>query len=223
MCGSVRGVGAGGIISTPFCILYKLYTLRLTRKQLNGLLRHKDSPFIRAIGFLYLRYTQPPDSLWSWCEKFLTDDELFEPSAGGGQPMSIGGMCRHILVKLDWYGTLFPRIPVPVQKKIKESLDSFDKNMKFENEVEETKLKKSPKDIERPCEDSRNKSRSNSSHRDRDRRRSRSPRDRKHRDHDRRRSRDKKRDRDRDSHRRSRSRDRDRQKKRSRSRDRRRY
>lgn len=46
----VRGVGAGGIVSTAFCLLYKLYTLRLTRKQVNGLLQHTDSPYIRALG-----------------------------------------------------------------------------------------------------------------------------------------------------------------------------
>ncbi|EDS42442.1 conserved hypothetical protein [Culex quinquefasciatus] len=52
MCGGVRGVGAGGIVSTAFCLLYKLYTLRLTRKQVNGLLTHTDSPYIRALGFM---------------------------------------------------------------------------------------------------------------------------------------------------------------------------
>lgn len=48
----VRGVGAGGIVSSAYCLLYKLYTLRLTRKQLNGLLTHTDSPYIRALGRL---------------------------------------------------------------------------------------------------------------------------------------------------------------------------
>lgn len=43
-------MGAGGIVSTAFCLLYKLYTLRLTRKQVNGLLQHTDSPYIRALG-----------------------------------------------------------------------------------------------------------------------------------------------------------------------------
>lgn len=51
----VRGVGAGGIVSTAFCILYKLYTLRLTRKQVVGLLNHADSPYIRGLGFMYIR------------------------------------------------------------------------------------------------------------------------------------------------------------------------
>ena len=51
----VRGVGAGGIVSTAYCILYKLYTLRLTRKQVMGLINHGDSPYIRGLGFMYIR------------------------------------------------------------------------------------------------------------------------------------------------------------------------
>uniref|UniRef100_S4RRN6 Pre-mRNA-splicing factor 38B n=1 Tax=Petromyzon marinus TaxID=7757 RepID=S4RRN6_PETMA len=56
MCGGVRGVGTGGIVSTAFCLLYKLFTLKLTRKQLNGLITHSDSPYIRGLGFMYIRY-----------------------------------------------------------------------------------------------------------------------------------------------------------------------
>lgn len=81
----VRGVGAGGIVSTAFCLLYKLYTLRLTRKQVNGLLTHTDSPFIRALGFMYIRYTQPPGDLFDWYEPYLQDEEEIDPKAGGGQ------------------------------------------------------------------------------------------------------------------------------------------
>uniref|UniRef100_A0A182HYC4 Pre-mRNA-splicing factor 38 n=1 Tax=Anopheles arabiensis TaxID=7173 RepID=A0A182HYC4_ANOAR len=85
MCGGVRGVGAGGIVSTAFCLLYKLYTLRLTRKQVNGLLSHGDSPYIRALGFMYLRYTQPPSDLFEWYEPYLLDEEEIDVKAGGGQ------------------------------------------------------------------------------------------------------------------------------------------
>jgi len=55
MCGGVRGVGAGGIVSSAYCILYKLATMRLTRKQVQGLINHSDSPYIRGLGFLYIR------------------------------------------------------------------------------------------------------------------------------------------------------------------------
>ena len=46
----------GGIVSTAYCILFKLFTLRLTRKQVTGLINHCDSPYIRGLGFMYIRY-----------------------------------------------------------------------------------------------------------------------------------------------------------------------
>lgn len=76
MCGGVRGVGAGGIVSTAYCLLYKLFTLKLTRKQLNGLITHCDSPYIRALGFMYVRYTQPPNNLLDWYGPYLNDEEV---------------------------------------------------------------------------------------------------------------------------------------------------
>lgn len=125
MCGGVRGVGAGGIVSTAFCLLYKLYTLRLTRKQVNGLLNHSDSPYIRALGFMYIRYTQPPADLYDWYEDYLLDEEEIDVKAGGGQTMTIGHMTYQFLTKLDWFSTLFPRIPVPIQKQIEKRLENF--------------------------------------------------------------------------------------------------
>jgi pre-mRNA-splicing factor 38B len=38
--------------------------------------------------------------------------------AGGGHIMTIGEMLRQWLVKLEWYSTLFPRIPVPIEKDL---------------------------------------------------------------------------------------------------------
>lgn len=43
--------------------------------------------------------------------------------AGGGQMMRIGTMLRQWLIKLEWFSTLFPRIPVPIQQKIQKHLD----------------------------------------------------------------------------------------------------
>lgn len=90
MCGSVRGVGAGGIVSSAYCLLYKLYTLRLTRKQVNGLLTHTDSAYIRGLGFMYIRYVIPPADLFSWYEDYLEDEEEIDVKAGGGQLITIG-------------------------------------------------------------------------------------------------------------------------------------
>jgi len=42
--------------------------------------------------------------------------------AGGGHVMTIGDVSTHFLTKLEWYSTLFPRIPVPIQKQIEQNL-----------------------------------------------------------------------------------------------------
>ena len=44
--------------------------------------------------------------------------------AGGGHVMTIGDMLRQWLVKLEWYSTLFPRIPVPIEKDLAVKLKS---------------------------------------------------------------------------------------------------
>ena len=46
--------------------------------------------------------------------------------AGGGHSIKIGEMLRQWLTKLEWYSTLFPRIPVPVQKSIEQKLRQYD-------------------------------------------------------------------------------------------------
>ncbi|XP_075227264.1 pre-mRNA-splicing factor 38B isoform X2 [Lycorma delicatula] len=123
MCGGVRGVGAGGIVSTAYCLLYKLFTLKLTRKQVNGLITHPDSPYIRALGFMYIRYTQPPADLWDWYDEYLEDPEELDVKAGGGQVMTIGNILKNFLCKLEWFSTLFPRIPVPIQQKLEKKMN----------------------------------------------------------------------------------------------------
>lgn len=53
MTGNCRGP------STAFCLLYKFFTMKLTVKQMHGLLKHPDSPYIRAVSkaFSYLCFT----------------------------------------------------------------------------------------------------------------------------------------------------------------------
>ena len=40
--------------------------------------------------------------------------------------MLMGEMLRQWMTKLEWYGTLFPRIPVPTQKMIEHHLRAHD-------------------------------------------------------------------------------------------------
>ena len=38
-----------------------------------------------------------------------------DPKAGGGKSMTMGEMVKSMLVRLEWFDTRFPRIPVNVQ------------------------------------------------------------------------------------------------------------
>ncbi|GBG76498.1 hypothetical protein CBR_g22246 [Chara braunii] len=111
MSGNCRGP------STAFCLLYKFFTMKLTVKQVQVLLKHADSPYIRAIGFLYLRYLADPKTLWSWCEPYLRDTEEFSPSTTG-KTTTMGAYVRDLLLDQYYFDTLFPRIPVPVMRQI---------------------------------------------------------------------------------------------------------
>ncbi|KTF95186.1 hypothetical protein cypCar_00023203 [Cyprinus carpio] len=237
MCGGVRGVGTGGIVSTAFCLLYKLFTLKLTRKQVMGLITHTDSPYIRSLGFMYIRYTQPPSDLVDWYDEFLDDEEELDVKAGGGCVMTIGEMLRSFLTKLEWFSTLFPRIPVPAQKAIDQHMKSRPRKppQKDEQDEEEAadsgrhgdrrrsryiRLAMTPRKSPSPRR-SQNRSRSRSHHREKqsasfdrelERERDRQRKEREGKDRDRERDRDRDRDR-----RRSRTPDRTRERRRSRS------
>lgn len=51
--------------------------------------------------------------------------------------MYMGDMVRDFLMKLDWYGALFPRIPVPIQKIIVANMKEYGPSIK-EQYLEET-------------------------------------------------------------------------------------
>lgn len=65
----------------PF--LATLGMMTLTPNQITGLLNHGDSPYIRAIGMLYLRYVCDPSSLLQWFWDYLNDDEPIQLHHGG--------------------------------------------------------------------------------------------------------------------------------------------
>lgn len=116
MTGNCRGP------STAFCLLYKLFTMKFTVKQMQGLLNHGDSPYIRAIGFLYLRYVGDPKTLWGWFEQYVTDDEEFSPGSNG-RMTTMGVFVRDLLLDQYYFDTLFPRIPVPILRQITAHLE----------------------------------------------------------------------------------------------------
>lgn len=112
-------VGISGVPSTLFCCLYKLMLLKLTEGQVNYLINCIESPYVRCVGFLYIRYLSDPKDLWNRLSPFLDDDKMFFPKADRKTQIQMGEYIKNLLIEYDYYGTRLPRIPTPIERDIK--------------------------------------------------------------------------------------------------------
>ncbi|MEQ2202741.1 hypothetical protein XENOCAPTIV_014205, partial [Xenoophorus captivus] len=80
-------------------------------------------------------------------------DEIYfkelDVKAGGGCVMTIGEMLRSYLTKLEWFSTLFPRIPVPVQKAIDQQMKARPRKVAPKEPEEEADFTESGRQGER--------------------------------------------------------------------------
>lgn len=111
--------GTARFPSSAFCLLVKFCLMKLTEKQMNGLLKYTENAFVRAIGFLYLRYVAPPADLWQWFAPYLEDVQEIQPASDKNLHMTIGAFCIKLLTEMQYFGTTLPRIPVPIERKFK--------------------------------------------------------------------------------------------------------
>ena len=111
--------------STAFCLLLRLLTLRCSEKQMKLLLDHPDSPYIRAIGFLFLRYAGDPKHVWDWIAPYLYDEEIMQIEASASKQNSgdtIGSFVRRLFTEKNYYGTILPRLPIHIEREIQVKL-----------------------------------------------------------------------------------------------------
>ena len=101
-------------VSSCFCILHKLFTMPITTRQLNEMLTHKDSPFIKVMGLLYARYVIDPKEMWGLLEPHLSDKTEVDPGANG-QKRTLGKYVKGLIEDLNYFDTVLPRIPVLIQ------------------------------------------------------------------------------------------------------------
>ncbi|CAO3665023.1 unnamed protein product [Umbelopsis ramanniana] len=166
----------GTTASTAFCLLFKLWTQRLTVKQLEGLIDHTDSPYIRGIGFLYLRYVCAPKQLWDWLGPYIDDEEEIDMTHGAKPTKStIGKLCRHLLTDIKYHGTMLPRIPVPIARDIEKKIADYDREQKGRGGGKGSDDRQRERSSSRDGYKRRDESRGSKYDRDRRRSRSRSP------------------------------------------------
>lgn len=105
--------------STAFTLLYKLFTMRLTTRQLHGMIQPKSPVFVRGIGFLYIRVALPPQDLWKWMEQYLEDEEeIVISTRGEGKKSSIGKFVKNLLLDYRHLEIFFKRLPLSIKKDI---------------------------------------------------------------------------------------------------------
>jgi len=90
------------------------------------LLNHADSPYIRAIGFLYLRYAGDPASVYKWIEPYLYDEEPIQARASSakqhGSTETMGEYVRRLFTDKNYCGTILPRLPIQIERDIQVKL-----------------------------------------------------------------------------------------------------
>ncbi|KAG0344298.1 PRP38 pre-mRNA processing factor 38 domain-containing protein B [Podila humilis] len=116
----------GSTPSTAWVIMFKFWSLPLTVRQLENLIDHPHSVYLRGIGFLYLRYVCKPDQLWDWLGPYLEDDQPITLQ-GGVRPIqsTIGKMCYMLLNDQKFLGQILPRIPVLVMRDLEKKLEPY--------------------------------------------------------------------------------------------------
>lgn len=119
--------GATKVPSTAFCLMVRLFTLRCTEKQMASMLNHPDSPYIRCIGFLYLRYATEPSDLYRWFSPYFFDTETVQ-TAPSQPDTTVGEYARNLLTDMNYCNgtTLLPRLPVSIQRDLKVKLLQVD-------------------------------------------------------------------------------------------------
>lgn len=112
--------------STLFCLLGRLFVMRISKSEVRKLLEHADSPYIRVVGLLYLRFGVASADLWLWFERYVDDAEPFAHEHDPSSKTTIGEYARKLLTELQYYNTMLPRIPVMIERGIKVKLLLFE-------------------------------------------------------------------------------------------------
>jgi len=113
------GYGHRKLPSDAFCFMMKMCMMRVTEMQLKELIDPRSNVYVRAVAFLYLRYTCVPKELWEWYQPFLEEETPIKVSkTPSDEPLSMGKLLLNLLLDQRYFDTMLPRIPVPVFRDI---------------------------------------------------------------------------------------------------------
>lgn len=110
------------IPSALFCCLYRLLSLGLDGRQLRRLIDSVESPFIRCVGFLFVRFGLDPSQLWPWLGEYVLDEEEFRPAKDAEWVTTVGEYVEGLLSQERYYSIVFPRVPMSTKRYLEAKL-----------------------------------------------------------------------------------------------------
>uniref|UniRef100_A0A7S4R0D4 Pre-mRNA-splicing factor 38 n=1 Tax=Alexandrium monilatum TaxID=311494 RepID=A0A7S4R0D4_9DINO len=108
--------------SALFCCLYRLFTMGTDKRQLGRLIDNVDNPYVRCIGFLFIRFGLHPDQLWPWLGEYVLDDEELRPSKDSEWHTTVGEFVEGLLSQDKYYSTVLPRMPMSTKRHLEAKL-----------------------------------------------------------------------------------------------------
>jgi len=108
--------------SALFCCLYRLLTMGLEGRQLKILIDYTGNPFVRCVGFLFVRFGLDPGQFWPWLGEYVLDDEEFRPTKDGEWVTTIGEYVESLLSQDRYYTIIFPRVPMSTKRQLEAKL-----------------------------------------------------------------------------------------------------
>eukprot|EP00747_Dinoflagellata_sp_TGD_P003394 gnl/TRDRNA2_/TRDRNA2_108148_c0_seq1.p1 gnl/TRDRNA2_/TRDRNA2_108148_c0~~gnl/TRDRNA2_/TRDRNA2_108148_c0_seq1.p1 ORF type:complete len:690 (-),score=152.31 gnl/TRDRNA2_/TRDRNA2_108148_c0_seq1:96-2090(-) len=108
--------------SCLFCCLYRLFTMGVDSRAIKGLIDNTSSPYIRCLGFLYIRFGVGADQLWTWIGEYVLDDEELRPQKDSEWKTSVGEFVESLLSQDKYYSTILPRLPMGVKRQLEAKL-----------------------------------------------------------------------------------------------------
>ena len=109
----------GKVPSSAYCILLRLFLLRVSKKEMNEMLIHPDSPYIIGIGLLYLRYICDPDVLWEYFKIVMDNETEIKSEQRNKKQQTITEYANSLLQSNQ---AQFPRIPASLEDTIHSKL-----------------------------------------------------------------------------------------------------
>lgn len=102
--------------TSMFCILIKLFLMKLTEGMLRFLLDNSNI-YVKVAGILYIRFLANPAEYWDRFKELVLNQEMIPNAA-----CSVSQLISQILTEQDFFGLQLPRIPAPVQNLLRQKV-----------------------------------------------------------------------------------------------------